>query len=98
MAKFTPTFVLQIISLHQLIWLTSAKKSNNKPQANPDVFSIESNSFTNLNVLDNDSDANGKELYISEVTEAENGYVAVLDGHLELLYAPDKDFTGVDRK
>lgn len=54
--------------------------------------------MSNLNVLENDSDPKGDELYISQVAEAQNGYVAVLDGNNELLYVPDTDFVGVDSK
>lgn len=54
--------------------------------------------MSHLNVLDNDTDPNGDELYISTVTKAKNGYVGILDGNKEILYVPDSDFEGVDCK
>jgi hypothetical protein len=92
-APLVHLFTIQIIR-HAV----GKQKTNDAPKAEPDTISIKPNSLANLNVLDNDSDPNGDEIYIKEVTDAQNGYVAVFDGKKELLYAADKGFEGVDCK
>ena len=92
-------FSTQILILHHLIWGTAGKRIKSKPPiAVPDKIEVQPKSMSHLNVLDNDSDPNGDELYISEVTTAKNGYLGILDGKKELLYVPDSDFEGVDCK
>jgi hypothetical protein len=59
---------------------------------------IGKNELAHLNVLANDTDPNRDALHLMEVTEAQHGYVALLDGKKELIYAPNQDFEGLDCK
>jgi hypothetical protein len=94
MTKLT-SILLQLLTLHNLPHLAQGKKSNTITTANADSFTIESNTLSRFNVLDNDD---GSSLYIQQVTEPQHGYLAILDGNLELLYDPHTDFVGVDCK
>ena len=50
-----------------------------------------------IDVLDNDSDDDGDTLEISEVTQPENGFVAIdTNGTDSIEYTPDDTFVGVD--
>lgn len=71
-------------------------QENQAPQAMPDMILVGMNELAHLNVLANDTDPNGDELHLMEVTEAQHGYVALLAGKTELIYAPDHDFEGLD--
>jgi hypothetical protein len=75
-----------------------ALQQNEAPQAMPDMILIGKNELAHLNVLANDTDPNGDALHLMEVTEAQHGYVALLDGKKELIYAPNQDFEGLDCK
>jgi hypothetical protein len=71
-------------------------QKNQAPQAMPDMILVGMNELAHLNVLANDTDPNGDELHLMEVTEAQHGYVALLAGKKELIYAPNHDFEGLD--
>ena len=73
-----------------------AQQKNEAPQAMPDMILVGKNELAHLNVLANDTDPNGDELHLMEVEEAQHGYVALLDGKKDLIYAPDQDFEGLD--
>ena len=73
-----------------------AQQQNEAPQAMPDMILVGKNELAHLNVLANDTDPNGDELHLAGVEDAQHGYVALLDGKKDLIYAPDKDFEGLD--
>jgi hypothetical protein len=67
------------------------------PVAGADTFDVQRNSANNtLNVLVNDSDADGDPISITDVSEATNGTVAIAPGGGSLIYTPDADFFGED--
>lgn len=78
--------------------VTNSQSTNDPPQAMPDMILVGKNELAHLNVLANDTDPNGDELHLVEVDEAQFGYVALLEGNKELIYAPDEDFEGLDCK
>jgi outer membrane protein OmpA-like peptidoglycan-associated protein len=69
--------------------------ANQAPQATDDQFSVEVDSIDNaLDVLANDSDADGDTLTIVSVSEPANGQISISGD--QLLYTPDAGFTGSD--
>ena len=99
MTKLT-SILLQLLTIHNQLYLINGKKSGfavpSPITANADSFVIESNSLSHFNVLGNDSGDGA--LYIQQATEPQHGYLAVLDGNVQVLYAPDTDFVGLDCK
>lgn len=61
-------------------------QENQAPQAMPDMILVGMNELAHLNVLANDTDPNGDELHLMEVTEAQHGYVALLAGKTEAIF------------
>jgi len=74
-----------------------AEESNNAPVANNDVSIItnEDTIFDNINVLDNDTDADGDTLNVLGTPTASNGSVSVNDDGT-LKYTPNANFNGQD--
>ncbi len=69
--------------------------ANEAPQAADDQFTVETDSADNgLDVLANDTDADGDTLTIVGVTEPANGQVSISGD--QVVYTPDSGFTGSD--
>lgn len=69
---------------------------NSEPAiANDDTFNIEANTAAVLDVLANDSDADGDEIIITDFIQPENGTVE-LNSDGTLIYTPNQDFVGDD--
>jgi len=68
---------------------------NLPPQANPDSASTLENRSVTIDVLVNDSDPDGDQLFIESVSFAEHGEVEILSNN-RLLYTPDYGFVGTD--
>lgn len=68
---------------------------HNSPVANDDVFTMAMNTYTALNVLRNDGDADGDSIFVAAVTRAAHGLaiISVLGG---VGYTPDTGFVGDD--
>jgi len=70
---------------------------NTPPVAGNDSYTLQEDcEVTTLNVLDNDSDAEGNNLTISSVTQPSNGTVSIIDGGKNVSYQPDADWYGTD--
>ncbi len=67
---------------------------NNAPSAANDAITTNENTAVNINVLANDSDADGDTLTISSVTNGSNGTAVIDNG--KVVYTPDTGFTGTD--
>lgn len=68
---------------------------NKPPTAVDDSYSVDENSSDNLlNVLVNDSDADGNSLTITDISNPAHG--TVVPSGSGILYTPDPDFVGVD--
>ncbi len=68
--------------------------SNTTPVAVDDNSSTPVNTPVTIDVLVNDTDADGDILTISSITQPQNGSAAISKG--DLVYTPDNDFTGSD--
>ncbi|MFV1873328.1 MAG: Ig-like domain-containing protein [Oleiphilus sp.] len=68
--------------------------SNIAPSLQADVASVLENTSVNINVLENDSDANGDDLSVTNAS-ALNG-VAIINTDGSLTYTPDQNFSGED--
>jgi len=78
---------------HDSITIHLGDVANQAPIARCDVFQIQENSVTNrLNVLTNDIDPNGDELFIQSVQPILNGTIYVSDDRKALIYTPDPGF------
>ena len=64
------------------------------PDARDDVVSTNEDTPVVINVLQNDTDADGDALTITDTTSAANGIVTIVDN--KLLYTADEDFFGMD--
>jgi YVTN family beta-propeller protein len=68
---------------------------NDDPVAVDDTFTVDEDSdFTVIDVLGNDTDADGDDLTVTGVSDTENGSAAIENG--VLTYAPDGNFAGSD--
>ncbi|MEM6693094.1 MAG: tandem-95 repeat protein [Pseudomonadota bacterium] len=67
---------------------------NDDPVANNDVATTAEDITVSIDVLGNDTDADGDDLLVSDVTQGANGTVGT-DGS-EVTYTPDPGFTGED--
>ena len=69
--------------------------ANEAPQAGNDQYTVDTDSTDNaLDVLANDSDADGDSLTIVSVTQPANGQASASGG--QVLYTPNSGFTGTD--
>jgi hypothetical protein len=68
---------------------------NDIPEANPEEVATSSYEGILIDVLANDSDVDGDELYLVSATSAEHGLVEVLDSGF-IQYTPDIGYVGVD--
>ncbi|MCH2037399.1 MAG: Ig-like domain-containing protein [Rickettsiales bacterium] len=68
--------------------------ANDAPVAADDSASTDEDTPVTINVLNNDSDADGDALTIQSVTNPANGSVSIVNGQIE--YTPDANFTGDD--
>ncbi len=68
--------------------------TNTKPVAQNDEITIEEDSPTTINVLENDSDEDGDELSVTEFWDGDHGDVSRDNNNL--IYDPDANFTGND--
>ena len=70
---------------------------NRQPVAVLDTFTVKVNSTNNpVNVLANDSDADGNPLSVGSVTQGANGSVAIGPGGVNVVYTPSPGFGGMD--
>lgn len=68
---------------------------NQLPVATDDSYAVQWNQSHTLDVLENDTDADGDTLSINQTTAA-FGSVSISDDGLTLLYTPAQDFVGTD--
>ncbi|MEN9502910.1 MAG: hypothetical protein RI964_2195 [Pseudomonadota bacterium] len=68
--------------------------SNTAPTANPDTATTTTGSAISVDVLANDTDANGDTLSIDSYTQGTSGSVTLNAG--KLIYTPNAGFTGTD--
>lgn len=69
---------------------------NDGPNAVDDSASTTEDTFVVINVLANDTDAEGDPLTVIGVTDPPNGTSAINPGGTSLTYTPDPDFCGAD--
>lgn len=69
---------------------------NNPPVAEADSATVDANDSVTINVLENDSDADGDPLSLSAVGDPQNGQAEIANGNLQVLYTPNPDFFGED--
>ena len=67
---------------------------NDAPVGNPDAPIVAEDAAVNLDVMANDSDADGDALTIASVTQPVNG--TVVNNGSDVTYTPDADFNGAD--
>jgi len=71
--------------------------ANNPPTAGNDSATVDEDSVANsVNVLANDTDADGDTPAITSVTQASHGSVAITGGGTGLTYTPTPDYNGPD--
>ncbi len=67
---------------------------NDAPEAKDDTASVDEDSSVEIDVLDNDTDLDGDNLTISDVTDGNKGTAAISGG--KIVYTPDSDWNGTD--
>ena len=70
--------------------------SNVLPQANNDTAHVLPDTTMTLYVLANDTDADGDQLTITDVTQATNGSVTITNGGAAVSFQPNTGFLGTD--
>ncbi len=68
--------------------------SNNIPVVTNDSATTNEDTAATINVLANDSDADGDNLTIASVASASNGFTKIVDN--EIVYTPAANFNGID--
>ena len=76
------------------VTITVNEKANTAPEAKNDSATTAYNTAVTVNVLANDSDADGDALSIKSMTQPKHGTVSKVDGKLK--YTPDNGFSGTD--
>jgi hypothetical protein len=77
--------------------ITPVVNPNNNPDAVDDTATVAEDSGANaINVLANDTDADGNTLTITAVTQGANGSVAITGGGTGLTYTPNANYFGPD--
>ncbi len=66
----------------------------NNPQAIDDSATTNEDTQININVLANDSDADGNNLTVSSVNSGSNGFTSIVDN--QIVYTPQANFNGID--
>ncbi|MBD3225314.1 MAG: tandem-95 repeat protein, partial [Caldithrix sp.] len=84
------------VNLYNSLQLTPAGGSNNAPIAVDDDATTDEDQTVTVDVLANDSDADGDTLTIFDVFEPENG-TAVINIDSTITYTPDTNFNGADQ-
>ena len=77
-----------------MIMVSVTAKPNTAPVASDDVGEIDNTSTLTLNVLQNDSDADGDSLSIIELSTPANGTADIIDGAIK--YTPNANYVGED--
>ena len=77
-----------------VVWVEIEEAANQAPIASDDVANTIIDTPVTIDVLTNDSDADGDTLSITAVSTAEHGSVSIDSG--QILYTPDAEFTGTD--
>ena len=77
------------------VTVSAKQTTNNKPVAGADTGSVEEGSTVEVNVLANDSDADGDTLRVSAKTNGRHG-TATLTYYNSVIYAPNAGFSGTD--
>lgn len=67
---------------------------NVEPVAQDDVAATQVNQPVTVNVVGNDSDADGDVLIITSITQPANGTASIVNG--QIVYTPNQNFTGED--
>ncbi len=73
---------------------TNEVEENHAPTAVNDAAETLENNAVTIAVLSNDYDLDGDNLFVSAVSQAENGLVEVINN--EVKYTPNQDFIGID--
>lgn len=69
---------------------------NDRPVANPDMYTVLPNTSSQLDVLANDTDADGDDLFIQSITQPPHGGAFPDDENTVITYLPDNGFVGKD--
>ena len=77
------------------VTVTAEPIINNKPVAGADTATVQEGGSVDIDVLANDSDADGDTLTLSAKTDGQHGTVT-LKGDQSVTYTPDNGFTGTD--
>ena len=75
--------------------ITVEEKPNSAPIASDDNISVDEDNSILIDVLSNDSDEDGDNLTITNVTTPNSGSAVIKDGRIE--YTPNSNFNGSDR-
>ncbi|MHB0875229.1 MAG: Ig-like domain-containing protein [Anaerolineae bacterium] len=70
--------------------------TNRAPVAGDDAGAASEDASLSIDVLANDSDADGDDLEVVAVTQGTNGAVAIAPDGLSVTYTPDGDYNGAD--
>ena len=76
------------------VTVTVEEKQNRAPKANNDSATTNYETSVTINVLSNDSDADGDTLTIESVTNPSNGSATIKNGKIK--YTPNSNFSGKD--
>ena len=77
------------------VTVTAEPVTNKKPVAIADTATVQEGDTVDIDVLANDSDADGDTLTLSAKTDGQHGTVS-LKGDQSVTYTPDRGFTGTD--
>ena len=99
--NFFKGWIDEVIILKRALSFTEAReftafsRVNNTPNADADSYSILEEEELTADVLKNDSDSDNDQLSIVNVSEAQNGFVFVLDN--KLVYRPSTNWWGTEK-
>ncbi|MCP4787289.1 MAG: tandem-95 repeat protein [Fuerstiella sp.] len=93
--SFTYTATDGVLSSNAATVSITVAPPNNVPLANPDSTTTDEDTDIIIDVLANDTDADGQLLTPSIVTQPENG-AATVNVNGAITYSPDEDFNGTD--
>ncbi|MCF8126742.1 MAG: tandem-95 repeat protein, partial [Desulfotignum sp.] len=72
------------------------QEQNNAPAAKTDKAATDEDTPVTINVLANDTDADGDALAVDSVTQGSHGKVSITSGGGDVIYSPDSKYNGED--
>jgi len=90
------TSVSNNLSVNQVYTFTEGQNPNNPPVATNDEESTNEDTPVKIYVLSNDTDTDGDELVVSDITQGSHGSV-VINIDSTVTYTPDEDYSGEDQ-